>query len=242
VKAISVKQPFAFLISTGSQAIEVRSWSTPYRGDLVVCASSQPALHRREMKEIEDDWGFTFLYGQALCVVRLADVRRMRKGDEALAGMVEIDPEAYSWVLEDIRPIVPFPLKGKRGLFDVDDTLIHLPPFKLDDPVVIRTEAVDEDFGFDFNGCQGRVVLIDPTEAGDFILNVALDSISLESIPASIIKRCEQEGYDWTAIDLHPGQVRLCEPRDTWQDVIRTIETIVRSNPEIFGEVPSEED
>jgi len=32
--------------------------------------------------------------------------------------------EAYSWFLKDIRPIVPFDVKGQLNLFEVDDNLI----------------------------------------------------------------------------------------------------------------------
>ena len=39
VKALSIKQPWAGMIACGAKPIEYRSWKTPYRGDLLICAS-----------------------------------------------------------------------------------------------------------------------------------------------------------------------------------------------------------
>ena len=121
MKAISVQQPFAFEIMSGLKTIEVRSWDTLHRGDLLICASGKPAFSREEMAELEEEYGCTFLYGQALCLARLVEVRPMQQGDEEEALMDEIDPEAFSWVLEEVRPVVPFPVKGKQGFYEVDD-------------------------------------------------------------------------------------------------------------------------
>ncbi|HFC8533055.1 TPA: ASCH domain-containing protein [Neisseria lactamica] len=39
MKALSVRQPYAFLIGNCEKSIELRSWKTDYRGDLLICAS-----------------------------------------------------------------------------------------------------------------------------------------------------------------------------------------------------------
>src|SRR3972149_12240119 len=39
MKAISLWQPWASLIAVGAKKYETRSWDTPYRGPLVICAS-----------------------------------------------------------------------------------------------------------------------------------------------------------------------------------------------------------
>ena len=51
MKAISLWQPWASLMQTGAKQIETRSWSTNYRGPLLICStkSGPPA---REMKHM----------------------------------------------------------------------------------------------------------------------------------------------------------------------------------------------
>jgi hypothetical protein len=135
MKALSVQQPFALEILSGQKTIEVRTWDTLHRGDLLICSSGKPAFPKEDMEDLEEEYGCVFLYGYALCVVRLADARLMRKGDDEKALMDAFDPEAYSWILEDVRPVIPFPVKGQQGLFNVDDHLIQLSPFRYDEPV-----------------------------------------------------------------------------------------------------------
>ncbi|CCQ65412.1 hypothetical protein CWATWH0402_4143 [Crocosphaera watsonii WH 0402] len=41
IKAISLHQPYASLIAMGLKKFETRSWSTNYRGKLVICAAKK---------------------------------------------------------------------------------------------------------------------------------------------------------------------------------------------------------
>jgi hypothetical protein len=233
MKAINIEQPFAFEIMSGRKTIEVKDWDTLYRGDLLVCASRKPAFSREDMEQMEDDYGCTFLYGQALCVVRLPDVRPMRKGDEDKALVDEVDPEAFSWVFEDVRPVIPFPVKGQNGLFEVEDSLVTLSPFRYDEPVVVKKGTRAKDFGIDFSGWQGWTSDIH-FEDGEPRIRVLWDSLSLREIPVPILQKCEKEGFDWTGVLLRLHEIEHAEPRDTWDDVQDTIEKIVEENPSIF--------
>lgn len=103
--AISIKQPWAWMIASGEKTIETRTWTTPHRGDLLIVSSKQPA-----------DQGPA---GVALCVVRLVECRAMRATDEE-AACCEIYDGACAWVLEDIRRLVPFPVRGQQGLYRVE--------------------------------------------------------------------------------------------------------------------------
>ena len=40
MKALSVRQPWAYLIASEQKTIEVRSWQTDYRGKILITASS----------------------------------------------------------------------------------------------------------------------------------------------------------------------------------------------------------
>lgn len=103
MKAISVRQPAANKIASGEKTIEIRTWSTHYRGDLLIVSSASPKIEPA---------------GFALCIARLADVRPMTKEDEA-AACCAWDPSHIAWVLTDIRPIAPFPVKGRLGIYEV---------------------------------------------------------------------------------------------------------------------------
>lgn len=108
MKAISVRQPAANKIAAGEKTIEIRTWTTHYRGDLLIVSSASPKIEPA---------------GCALCIVRLADVRPMTKDDEA-AACCSWDPTYISWVLTDIRRIEPFPVKGRLGLYEIELSVI----------------------------------------------------------------------------------------------------------------------
>ncbi|MGV8074084.1 MAG: hypothetical protein AB2L11_05975 [Syntrophobacteraceae bacterium] len=236
MKAMSVQQPFAFEILSGLRTIDVREQDTIHKGDVLICSSGKPAFSKEDMEEIEEDYGCSFLYGHALCIARLADVRLMRKGDEEGALMDGIDPEAYSWVFDNIRPVIPFPVKGRKDLFNIDDSLIKVSPFKYDEPVVVKSGAFDKDLGLDFSGWQGRVTEILLTEEGEPGIHVIWDSPTLKGIPLAIIERCEKEGFDWTGALLRLHELEHSQARDTWDDVQEAIETIIEEHPAIFEE------
>ncbi|MBP8646146.1 MAG: ASCH domain-containing protein [Syntrophobacteraceae bacterium] len=235
MKALSVQQPFAFEILSGTKTIEVRSWDTLHRGDLLICSSTKPAFSREEMNEIEEEYGCRFRYGQALCVVRIADVRPMRPGDEEEAMVNEIDPDAFSWLIEDVRPVVPFPVKGRQGFFEVEDALIRLSPFKIDESVVVKEGTVAQDFGVDFSGWHGRVCDILQTEEGEPRIHVIWDSLTLRALPIPLIEACEKEGVDWTGVLLRFDEIQRAEPRDRWEDVQDTIEKIEEENAHLIS-------
>ncbi len=119
MKAISIKQPWAFLIASGEKTIETRVWFTRYRGDLLIVSSLKPVpglvLGRHGEK----------VYGKALCVAKLVDCRPMVEADQD-AAMCEVYDKAFSWVLEDIRPIKPFAVKGQLGIYEVSSAELKL--------------------------------------------------------------------------------------------------------------------
>ena len=42
MKALCLKQPWLYLITTGLKTIETRKWNTKYKGDIILCASKNP--------------------------------------------------------------------------------------------------------------------------------------------------------------------------------------------------------
>lgn len=105
MKAISVKQPWANMIATGEKTIETRTWSTDFRGEILIVSSKDPDIPPA---------------GCAVAVATLVDCRPMSVLDEP-AALCRKYPNAVAWVLEDIRRIkTPFPVQGQLKLFEVD--------------------------------------------------------------------------------------------------------------------------
>ena len=115
MKALSIHPVFAGLILIGDKTVECRSWDTSYRGDLLICSTA---------KIIKDT-----IPGHALCVATLADVVPFTKKHLKAACMEPKDfaPGLFAWMLEDIRPIKPIPLKGKLGLWNYEGEVEYLP-------------------------------------------------------------------------------------------------------------------
>ncbi len=114
IKALSIRQPWANLIVSGEKTIETRVWATPYRGPLLLLSSKKPDISPA---------------GCAVAIAELVECRPMRVEDE-VAARCAIYPNAVAWVFKNVRPLDPFPMKGRLGLFDVDvptDLLRFLP-------------------------------------------------------------------------------------------------------------------
>lgn len=120
--AISVKQPWACLLVEGVKKIEVRSWSTDYRGHLLVCASAAPKNFF--WHDHVDGVNRLLHAGCMIGIVNLLDVRELTESDSDLS-CCEYSPGAYAWVVEPVSYVRPDKVIGKLKLFDVDDSLIH---------------------------------------------------------------------------------------------------------------------
>lgn len=112
IYALSIKEPWISMIVNGEKTIETRTWPCPsflYRKNLLLVGSKSP---KGEFS------------GKAACVVTFAGNREMRKEDEA-AACCEVYPRAKCWLLEDVRKVKPFPVRGRLRLYEVDDSLIE---------------------------------------------------------------------------------------------------------------------
>ena len=122
MKALSVKQPWAWLIASGRKTIETRTWHTKYRGPILI-VSSKGRMKKAACESFYKRFGplvtLNLKYGMALCKADLVDCRKMTKDDEKLA-CCEIYDGAYSWVLEDVERIEPFAVTGRLGIYNVE--------------------------------------------------------------------------------------------------------------------------
>ena len=106
MKALSIHPYFALQIFFLEKTVECRSWTTKYRGDILICSTA------KKFKET--------IPGHALCVVTLKDIVPMKKEHLEAACMYEDEYSAdtYAWILDNVRVIEPFAVKGKLSLWE----------------------------------------------------------------------------------------------------------------------------
>lgn len=111
MKALSVSSGYAALIGSGEKTIECRTWQTAHRGELLICSN-------------QDRMPGT-IPGHGLHIVRVTDIRPFTRKDLDAACMDEFTKGCFAWLMDYVCPVVPFKVRGKPGLFDVDDALIQ---------------------------------------------------------------------------------------------------------------------
>jgi hypothetical protein len=125
--ALSIKQPWVELILLGRKTIEVRSWSTDFRGLLALHTGKKPAVEALpRFPEID-----TSYLGGFVGVVELANVElfthaswsRLRS-EHLVTG--PMPGETFAWFLRDARRLSkPIDANGSLGLFPVPEEVRH---------------------------------------------------------------------------------------------------------------------
>ena len=125
MKALSIRQPWAWLIVHGGKDIENRSWHTKFRGRFLVHASAGMTL-----AEYQNAYQFCLESGAMLPPFAYPEFDDLRRG--GIIGSVElvdsVDASDSPWymgakgfVLRDPKPLPFRSLKGRLGFFEVPD-------------------------------------------------------------------------------------------------------------------------
>lgn len=132
MKALSIRQPWAWLILHGGKDIENRDWATRFRGRVLIHASK--GMTRDEWS---DAWDFAVGSGASPKAVESGvTLHTIERG--GIVGSVEIVDcvtesksrwfmGKYGFVLRDPRPMPFIPWKGQLGFFDVPDEIAGRP-------------------------------------------------------------------------------------------------------------------
>ncbi len=114
--ALSIKQPWAFLIASGQKDIENRAWPTKYRGPILIHAGKVPD------REFSD---------RGLPPISYIGYRQTEQtgGIIGIAQLVDCVTESqspwffgeYGFVLANARPVPFYPYKGQLGIFQVPE-------------------------------------------------------------------------------------------------------------------------
>lgn len=123
-KALTVKQPYANDLVEAKRkdaegniypvkSIEVRSKNTSYRGDLLICSSTQPVFPN-------------MLSGVTLGFVELYDVKKIEDFTAEDWANTRIPVEkrgqitkGYGWLMRNPRKVVEYPIKGQLGIYNL---------------------------------------------------------------------------------------------------------------------------
>ena len=135
MKAITVLQPWAWLLATGKKRCETRSWKTNYRGEILIhagkqnltlCMKHETIFEARYMKQA----GVFDIELATGAIIGKADLVNCVRIDEAIHRLVReqhieedafgnFSPGRYAWVMEN--PVLfdtPIPARGRQGLWN----------------------------------------------------------------------------------------------------------------------------
>ena len=128
MKCLSLKQPFADLLSLGEKTVELRKWNTKFRGKFLVHASK--SIDKEACKRLDIDIdklakgaiiGSAFLYG----VKEYKNQEEFSKDKQKHFSIISkyFDGYRYGFLVKDARMFKkPIPYSGKLGFFEVDDS------------------------------------------------------------------------------------------------------------------------
>jgi len=125
MKALSIRQPWAWLIIHGGKDIENRTWHTKHRGRFLVHAA-------QGMTRAEYDAAYSYAF--KIGIRNMPAFQDLQRG--GIIGSVDLidstDGHPSPWymgekafVLRDPQALPFVPLKGRLGFFDVPDELIN---------------------------------------------------------------------------------------------------------------------
>lgn len=128
MKALSIRQPWAWLIVRGGKDIENRTWHTKFRGRFLVHASQGMTI-----KEWVDAVDFCIDQDLHDTPFDMPSMDQLQRG--GIIGSVElvdsVDTSDSPWymgqkgfVLRDPRPLPFIAYKGRLGFFEVPDNLL----------------------------------------------------------------------------------------------------------------------
>lgn len=144
VKALSLWEPWASLVGTGAKTFETRSWSTRYRGPLLICSAKRrdrsslellklpvfqvglaPLLGDDRTPDMKVEIG-DLRFGEAVTLVNLVDcipMSMLPRG--AILNEVPFGDYTlgrFAWRMEELRPLARgFAIKGMQGLFEIPE-------------------------------------------------------------------------------------------------------------------------
>lgn len=126
MKTLTIKQPFASLITEGYKVYEFRSWKTKYRGEILIHAGK--GIDKEAMKRFEY-LNLEYPRGKIIAKATITDCVEIT--DEVKAQLKEMDPivykgainykgekNEYGFKLENVEKIEPIEVNGALSFWE----------------------------------------------------------------------------------------------------------------------------
>lgn len=123
MKALSIRQPWAWLIVNGYKDIENRSWNTKYRGQVLIHAASGLTKHEYNAAL---EFCRTVHPNLPVNIPRYESIERGGiVGVATITGTCESSSSPWffgpvGFQLKDARPVPFYPLRGRLSFFDTN--------------------------------------------------------------------------------------------------------------------------
>jgi len=124
MKAVTIRQPWAWAIAAGHKRVENRTWRTSHRGPLAIHAAGARdttvnASAWLQARGITPPAAGELHYGAIVAVCELVDVLRYDQSPDLSDDPLACGP--YCWLLDNVQPLArPIPHRGWPALFGVD--------------------------------------------------------------------------------------------------------------------------
>ncbi len=125
MKVITIKQPFATLISEGLKEYEFRTWKCKYRGDILIHAGK--SIDKKAMEKFKD-LDLEYPLGCIIAKAKMTDCvlvdkklkEELSKKDSLVYSGVIADKnqKEYGFKLEEVEKIEPIYINGKLSLWE----------------------------------------------------------------------------------------------------------------------------
>jgi hypothetical protein len=137
-KALSLKQPFAWLIANGYLLVDDRTWGTPYRGTVLIHASK--GLYKEYYDYLKANTDIPLPtkdkleYGGVVGIANLVLCCRpsnlpANMSREQRSHFGGVPHNGFGFLFEQATPLLLMPCRGKLGMFEIDvGALLAEPP------------------------------------------------------------------------------------------------------------------
>lgn len=136
-KALSFKQPFAWLIANGYLLVDDRTWGTEYTGPILIHASK--GLYEEYYDYLLDQTDLPLpakdkmLYGGVVGMANLVGCYQPKRLPQGLSPAQQssfdhVPTNMYGFLFEQAQPLPLMPCRGQLKIFELDfDALMHAP-------------------------------------------------------------------------------------------------------------------
>lgn len=138
MKAITIMQPWATLITIGEKKFETRGWRTHYRGLIAIHAGKkidEAACREDSIRKVLVEYGYTIDNLPTGSILAIATLNRCLQSVDTWTDGYELEnreliyspeyefgdftPGRYAWELADVNSLPePIPAKGQQGLWN----------------------------------------------------------------------------------------------------------------------------